>query len=236
MVDVKVLIIDSDPEFCQKVAQLFGQSGADVKIETSGQQGLMQFYEWRPDLVILDISMAQSDDWEVCGLLCSISDSPVIILSSIRDDDMLVRALDMGAADFLTKPFNLDILPARARAALRNTNNNHAGQHSWSYQDSRIGIDLGRRRVLVDGKPVGLTKTEYRLLAYLLRNAGQVLSIDRILENVWGTGYRDSSASVHVYISRLRKKLEADPQRPRYLQTEYGLGYRFETRKNGNAH
>ncbi len=101
-------------------------------------------------------------------------------------------------------------------------------QWRLSYQDDHITIDLSKQRVLVDGKPVGLTKTEYRLMGYLLRNAGRVLSIDQILKNVWGTGYQDSSATVHVYVSRLRKKMEREPQKPRYLLSEYGRGYRFE--------
>ncbi len=225
---VKVLIIDDVPEYYQKVAQLFDQAGAEAEVETNRQQALKQFYEWRPDLVILDISMAQSNDWEVCRLLCNISNSPVIVLSSIRNNDVLVRALELGAADYLTKPFSSDIMLARARVALRKANNNHSWRQSLSYQDKHIGIDLGRRQVIVDGEPVHLTKTEYRLLAFLLHNAGQVLSINQILHNVWGTGYREGTASVHVYVSRLRKKIEKDPQKPRYLLSEYGRGYRFE--------
>ena len=228
MEGVKILIIDDAPDYYQKVTQLFGQAGAEVKVEINRRQGLKHFYQWRPDLVILDISKAQSNDWEVCRLLCSITDSPVIVLSSISNNDVLVQALAMGAADYLTKPFSSDIMLARAGVALRNANNNHSRRQSLSYQDKHIGIDLGRRRVIVDGEPVHLTKTEYRLLAYLLRNAGRVISINQILQNVWGTGCRESTASVHVYVSRLRKKIEKEPQKPRYLLSEYGRGYRFK--------
>jgi len=236
MIGVKVLIIDGDPEYYQKEVQLFRQAHAIVEVDNSGQNGLKRFYEWRPDLVILDISITQSDGWELCSLLCGISDTPVIVISSIRDDDMAVRAMQMGAGDFLVKPFRPHILLVRSQAVLRRTNHKHERQHSWTFQDSHISIDLDRRRVFADGEQVHLTKTEYRLLVYLLHNAGQVLSTNRILENVWGPGYNNRTASVYVYISRLRHKLERDPRQPRYLHTEHGIGYWFDTRKNVNAH
>ncbi|MDH4209404.1 MAG: response regulator transcription factor, partial [Anaerolineae bacterium] len=146
-------------------------------------------------------------------------------------DEDIVRGLEYGADDYLTKPFSIKVLVARARAALRRAALPPPEQeHPIVYADDYLAVDLGQRRVTVGGEAVKLTPTEYRLLAYLVENAGQVLTSQQILQAVWGWEYQDELDYVRVYIWHLRQKLERDPKKPSYIQTEMGVGYRFEKR------
>jgi two-component system KDP operon response regulator KdpE len=151
------------------------------------------------------------------------------MLTAIRDDDAVVRALDMGAVDFVNKPFSPKVLLARARAALRlPASVPEPPAETTGYEDGYLVVDTDARRVYVKATRLSLTKTEYELLTYLVANRGQVLTFEQILDQVWGAGYSRSTDYVHVYVSRLRRKIEEDPRQPRYLLTERGVGYRFE--------
>jgi two-component system KDP operon response regulator KdpE len=171
--------------------------------------------------------MPYADGWETCRQIRKLADTPIIMLTAIKDENAEVRALDMGAVDFVTKPFSPKVLLARARVALRQPVTGEQETAS-GYQDDYLTVDIVRRRVLVKGKPLKLTKTEFELLVYLADNEGWVSTFEQILDNVWGAGYEDNPDYVHVYVSRLRQKIEADPRQPRYLLSERGVGYRFE--------
>ena len=222
----KILVIDDDFYVRQLVKTAFAQEGAEVFVAADGQEGLRQFYKHQPDLVVIDLMMPEMDGWEASQRMLDMSDVPIIMLTSLHTDEDMIRGLDQGAIDYVTKPFSPKVLIARAKAALR-----HAPARTTQppvFQDEHLTIDLREQRVLVGGEPAKLTKTEYKLLTYLLRNAGRVLTFQQILEHVWGWEYLESIEYVHVYVSRLRQKLEENPKSPRYLITEYGLGYRFQ--------
>ncbi len=223
----KILVIDDDFHISQLVKATFVEQGADVVTAVDGQDGLRQFYTHKPDLVIIDLMMPEMDGWETTERILELADVPIIMLTSLRDDADVIQGLDQGAVDFITKPFSPKVLAGRARAALRFASSPRQIEPN-NFQDERLLIDLDHTRVLVDGEPVKLTKTEFKVLAYLVQNAGRVLTFQQILEQVWGWEYQDSIEYVHVYVSRLRQKLEENPKEPRYLMTEYGLGYRFE--------
>ena len=224
----KVLLVDDDPDLLRLLEQSFSKAGAEVHTAPDGQEGLRRFHACRPDLVVLDIMMPELNGWQACSRIRDTSDVPIIMLSVQGAEDDVVRGLQCGAVDYVAKPFSVPVLLARARAALREAAPASGTGTNGFYDDGRLSIDVGRRRVMVHGALVDLTATEYRLLVELFRNAGRVLTYDQILEAVWGREYRDSPHYVHIYVYRLRQRLEEDPGQPRYLQTEHGMGYRFE--------
>ena len=223
----KVLLVDDDVYIREVVRRVFVRVGADVTVASDGQEGLQKFFEAQPDLVILDIMMPNMDGWETCRQIRLTSDTPVVLLTSLSSDDEIVRGLEAGADDFVSKPFKPDVLLARSRAVLRRAKPSSVSEAVKQYQDQHLFVDMENRRVLAGSHRISLTPTEYRLLVYMLRNAGRVLSFTQILENVWGDEYRDSPNYVHVYISHLRQKLEKDPRDPKYFVSEHGTGYRF---------
>jgi len=226
----RVLIIDDDPGSRKLMELVFARAGAEVHTASDGQEGLRQFRRVDPHLILLDVMMPTLDGWHTCAELCRLSNVPIIFVTVLQREEDIVRGFECGAVDYVTKPFSAKVLLARARAALR-TMDASAGEHRMAlYNDGYLNVDLEARRVLVGGEPVQLTATEYRLLAYLLDNAGRVLTYEQILEHVWGWDCHGSAEYVHVYVWHLRQKLEQDPSCPTYLLTERGVGYRFEAR------
>jgi DNA-binding response OmpR family regulator len=230
MENKKILVIDDDVNLSQMIKFTFSRAGALVYTAVDGREGLHRFYEHRPDLVILDVRMPDVDGWETCRQMRMFSNVPVIMLTTLNKDEEIIRGLDCGADDFVSKPFSREVLLARARALLRRTEAPFELDGQATYSDDYLVVNLEKRRVLVQGQMVQLTATEFRLLSYLLQNAGQVLTYRTILDKVWGWEYQDSVDYVHVYLSHLRRKIEEDPRNPRYLLTERGVGYRFEKR------
>lgn len=228
MEDKKILVIDDDLNLGQAIKLTFARVGAEVFTAVDGRDGLRQFYEHRPDLVILDVRMPDIDGWETCRQIRLLSNVPIIMLTTMDKDEDVLRGFDFGADDFVTKPFSREVLLARARAVLRRVELLNEASDQSAYNDGHLNIDLRKRRVMVNGEQAQLTATEFRLLSYLLQNAGQILTYQNILDKVWGWEYQDSIDYVHVYISHLRKKLEPDPRNPQYVLTERGIGYRFE--------
>ena len=224
----RVLVIDDDPNLRQLLERIFSQGGAQVCVASGGGEGLRQFYLQRPDLVVLDVMLPDMDGWEVCRRIRQLSNVPIMFLSALGGERDIVRGLDLGAVDYVVKPFSPQVLLARARASLRQAELASGAGKPPTYQDDYLTIDLERRQVWVHGEPVKLTATEYRLLAYLVQNAGLVLTFEQILEQVWGWEYRESVDYVHVYTWHLRQKLEVDPRHPRYVLTEHGACYRFQ--------
>ncbi|MFC2037762.1 response regulator transcription factor [Chloroflexota bacterium] len=222
----KILIIDDDVDLIRLLEQVFSQEGAQVYTAFDGRDGLRLFQAHRPDLVILDVMMPVMDGWQTCSRICEISDVPVIMLTVSGKEADVVQGLDMGAVDYVTKPFSVKILLARVRSLLRGTA--PSVEKPVTYDDGYLQIDLTRQQVSVAGETLELTRTEYRVLACLFQNADRVLAQRQILEQVWGREYRDSVEYVHVHVYRLRQKLEPDPRQPRYLVTRRGAGYCFE--------
>jgi two-component system KDP operon response regulator KdpE len=224
----RILIVDDDLHLLDLMTHIFGRRQARVYTAADGAEGLRQFYAHRPDLVLLDLMMPNVDGWQVCRQIRQRSGVPVIMLSALDRNEHVVRGLDCGADDYITKPFSMEVLLARIRAALRRSALTNPAEQYRPFSDDHLTVDLERRRVLAGGEPVRLSPTEYGLLAYLVEHADQAVTFRRILEAVWGSAYHDCVDHVYVYISRLRQKLEPDPANPRYLLTEHGVGYRFE--------
>ena len=227
----KFLVVDDDIIMRQLVEYILCRSGGEIVTANDGLEGLKMFETHQPDMVILDISMPNMTGWEVCQHIRQSSDVPIIMLTSLGHEKDVIRGFNEGADDYITKPFNGNILRARIQALLRRAEIPKDTQKLNIYSDDYLTIDLSQRRVLVDGKPVKLTGTEHRLLAYLIQNAGKILPFHKILENVWSYEYREKTDYVHVYMWHLRKKLERNPKSPKYLITEHGIGYRFEKAK-----
>jgi DNA-binding response OmpR family regulator len=226
--DKKILIIDDNQNLSEMLKLVFVEEGAQVEKAANGIEGLQRFYSQQPDLVLLDVVMPEMDGWETCRLIRLLAFTPIIMLTTLDNDQDIVRGLENGADDFLTKPFSPEVLKARVAAVFRRTNINPDSQGVGSiYQDDYLTLDLENHRVMADNKTIKLSATEYKLLSFLFSNANRILRYDQILENVWGYEYRTSVDYVHVYISHLRRKMEKDPRNPRYFQTEHGVGYRF---------
>lgn len=231
MIGKKVLIIDDDADVRRINEKVFRNVGAVVMVAANGSEGIRNFFLEKPDLVITDIMMPEMDGLEVCRRIRQVSSAPVIMLTALNSEEEIIAGLDSGADDFISKPFSPDILVARARALLRRFEMPRDTNAHQYYSDGYLTIDLEKRIILVRGDPIKLTRTEYNLLAYLLQNAGWIRTFDQILENVWGPAYQGSLDYVHVYISNLRKKIELDPKKPTYLESEHGVGYRFNKAK-----
>jgi DNA-binding response OmpR family regulator len=243
MIDQTVLIIDDDADLLQLASLVFKKAGAQVVTAHDGLDGISKFFMHHPNLIILDVMMPGSNGFDVCQRIRQVSDDPLIMLTSLNREQDMLQGLAAGADDFLSKPFNPEILLARAQTVLRraqrsnghNGSNGHKGQNghngnsaSFSYNDGYLSIDLEKHEVLIHGKRIKLTPVEFRLLVYLARNAGKLLTFEKILVNVWGNEYRGSMEHVHVYISHLRKKVEEDARNPLYIMTIHGMGYIFE--------
>lgn len=222
----KILIVDDAPDLTEFLAHILGEEGYEVAVANAAQAGLVQAHRFRPDLVLLDVMMPVIDGWEMLGCLREFTDIPVIMLTAIDDTDHKVHGLDMGADDYITKPFEIKELKARIRAVLRRVEGPPADQSSsLSLDEGRLVVDLSSPTVIRQGVEVSLTPIEYKLLLFLARNAGRVLTYEQILEHVWGPGYENSLGNVKVYVRRLRKKIEADSSQPHYIQTRWGVGY-----------
>lgn len=225
-----VLIIDDDVNLCQTIQMLCSTEGATVHFATDGRKGLQKFYEVQPDVVLLDIRMPDVDGWETCHHIRLISEVPVIMLTTLDQDREIVRGFEGGADDYVTKPFSNAVLLARINAQLRRRSQptpEPEAQPVDGYADEYLQIDLDNHQVTVQGEAVKLTITEFELLTYLVNHPGKLLKYESILGNVWGVSGLRNKDYVHIYLSHLRKKLEADPKNPRYLVTEYGMGVRF---------
>jgi two-component system KDP operon response regulator KdpE len=229
-----VLVMDDEPETLKYVGMNLKSRGYKVITARDGTEGLKLLEENIVDLVLLDITMPGPDGFQVCKHIRQISSVPIIMLSALGREQDKVSALDLGADDYLTKPFGVEELVARVRAALRRGQRYmRAGEKK--YQFGKIEVDLSERSVVKEGKSVKLTPIEFSLLALLIQNSGKVLTHRAILQSVWGGEYGEEKEYVWAYIRRLRSKLEADPDKPQFLLTEPYVGYRFHTITPGNS-
>ena len=233
----QILVIDASHDFLIIAEAALSAFGGQVLKAASGYDGLRQFFFHQPDLVILDLMMPNMSGWEVCQRIRQVSEVPIIILTALNSAQDTVDGLDCGADDVLIKPVSPSVLRAHVRAILRRAYSYRLPKPTatHTYLDDHLQIDVTKRTVRIQGEPVKLSALENKLLAFLFRHAGQVLTFERILEQVWGQGYQDSIQYVHNYVSRLRQKLEPDPGRPIYLLTEHGVGYRFEPHESART-
>ena len=221
----QILIIDDDAGLVKLMKLVFEGKGAEVATATGGEEGLRLLWQRRPDLVILDIMMPQMNGWEVCRRIRELSDVPLIFLTALQQEEDIVRGLSLGADDYVGKPMKPAVLLARANALLRRRTPQHP--QDLAFDDGYLCVDLEKKRVEIEGRPVKLTRTEFALLNLLVRNAGRITPMDQIRQRVWGGTGQVSPQTIHVFISQLRKKIEPDPGEPRYIISEYGMGYRF---------
>jgi DNA-binding response OmpR family regulator len=225
--DRKILVVDDEERMVRFIRLNLEHDGFRVIEAFNGNQAINKARSNLPDLVLLDVMMPDLDGFEVLRVLREVSSVPVIMLTAKGEEEDRVRGLELGADDYITKPFSPRELVSRVRAVLRRTETATSTTHGLIEVDDRLKIDFDRREVWVDGKLVKLRPTEYRLLYHLVQNAGWVITHDQLLAKVWGYEYRDEPHYVRLYINYLRKKLEEDPTNPKYILTERGIGYRF---------
>jgi two-component system KDP operon response regulator KdpE len=223
----RVLIVDDEPRMIRFIRMNLEHDGFDVVEAANGLLALNQVRDTLPDLVLLDVSMPELDGFETLRLLREISQVPVIMLTARGEEEDKVRGLELGADDYVTKPFGPRELVSRVRAVLRRTEAPAPQETSQIKVDERLSMNLDRREVLVNGQQVKLRPTEFRLLYHLVQNAGWVVPHDQLLAKVWGYEYREETHYLRLYINYLRQKLEEDPAHPRYILTERGVGYKF---------
>ncbi len=223
-----VLVVDDEQPLRHFMRRNLEVRGFNVLTAANGLEALAFFQKHNVDLVILDIMMPHMDGLETTRRIRQQSQVPIIILSALGEEADKIQALDLGADDYLTKPFGVGELLARVRAVLRRAQWAQPAQpFAGRLVYGEITLDMERHTVTLRGEPVPMTPTEFNLLAYLMSNAGKVLPHHSILQHVWGPEYHTETEYLRVYIGRLRQKLEDDPAHPRYLHTERGVGYRF---------
>jgi two-component system KDP operon response regulator KdpE len=222
-----ILVVDDDPRLLRLVRVNLEKAGFAVSTATSGSAALDQLDSQPPDLIVLDITMPGLDGFTLTQRIREISNVPIIILTAMGEQTHKVRGLEIGADDYMTKPFDPDELVARVRALLRRAQAAGGAETLHTLQAGDLKIDFVRHRVERSGEPVKLTPTEYKLLQQLAGQAGKVISHGELLSKVWGPEYRDETGYLWVYIRALRQKLEDDPSNPRYIISEPGFGYRF---------
>jgi two-component system KDP operon response regulator KdpE len=220
-----VLIVDDEPQIRRLLTITLEANGYRVLSALTGREGLILAAQHRPDLVILDIGLPDLSGQEVLRQLREWSQTPVIVLSVLDDEKGKVAALDAGADDYVTKPFNSDELLARLRAALRHSAKDKVDEPVFHAGD--LVVDLVNRNVTRKGQVIKLTVTEYALLRLFIQHAGKVLTHRHILQSVWGANHEEHTHYLRVYMTRLREKLEADPANPKLIITESGIGYRL---------
>ena len=219
----RVLVVDDDPRILRALQMKLRSEGYEVDTATTAEEARTAAAAHPPEAVILDVLLPDGRGTDVCRELREWSTASILILSAVGDEAEKIAALDAGADDFVTKPFSVDELLARLRAALRRA----APTRAPVLAVGQVRIDLEKRLVTADGRPLALTPTEYRLLRLLAENEGKLMTHPTILREVWGPAYQEESNYLHVYVSQLRRKIEPDPARPRYLLTVPGVGYRL---------
>jgi len=223
----KILVVDDEERMLRFIRLNLEHDGFLVTEALKGHEALDKMRTEMPDLILLDVMLPDIDGFEVLKMIREISSTPVIMLTAKGEEDDRVRGLELGADDYMTKPFSPRELVSRVKAVLRRVEFESGGDESVIEVDDRLKIDFNRREVFVEGELIKLRPTEYRLLYHLVQNAGWVLTYDQILSRVWGYEYRDEPHYVRLYINYLRQKLEKDPSNPKYILTERGVGYRF---------
>ena len=223
-----VLVVDDEPRMIRFIRMNLELEGYQVIEARNGVQALEQARQHLPDLIIMDVMMPELDGFETLRLMREISTVPVILLTVKGDEEDRIRGLELGADDYITKPFSPRELNSRVNAVLRRAEWPSPPPRTVLKVDDRLSVDFNRHQAIVDGERVDLRPTEYRLLSHLIQNAGWVVPHDTLLAKVWGYEYRDETHYLRLYINYLRKKIEKDAANPEYILTERGVGYRFK--------
>ncbi len=231
----RILVVDDERRMVGFIRLNLEQDGFEVIEAFNGSEALDRLRDSLPDLILLDVMMPDIDGFVVLRTIREISQVPVIMLTAKSEENDKVKGLELGADDYVTKPFSPRELVSRVKAVLRRGSTFEEDEEGVIEVDERLKIDFGRREVWVDNEMVKLRPTEYRLLYHLVQNSGWVLTHDQILTKVWGYEYRDEPHYVRLYINYLRKKIEKDPSNPVYILTERGVGYRFVDYKREDA-
>src|SRR5829696_2022359 len=226
--NINVLVVDDEKPLRDFVRRNLEVRGYKVLTASNGLEALAIFKNENIQLVIMDIMMPHMDGLEATRRIRQASHLPIIILTAMGEEADKVRAFDMGADDYLTKPFGVGELLGRIKAVLRRADWSEPVDDEERIVRGDIEVDVGLHRVKVRGEAIDITPTEFNLLVYLMKNAGKTLHHRAILQHVWGTEYGDEAEYLRVYIGKLRQKIEAEPLHPRYLHTEHGIGYRFD--------
>jgi two-component system, OmpR family, KDP operon response regulator KdpE len=223
MTGARVLVVDDEPQILRALQLKLRTAGYAVETAATAEEALMKAAMRPPEAIILDLLLPDGSGTEVCRELRTWSRVPIVVLSAVGEESEKIAALDAGADDYVTKPFSGDELLARVRAQLRRS----APVSRPVLEIGELRIDLEKRLVTMNGEPVSLTPIEYDLLRLFASNEGKLLTHPTILREIWGPAYGDESNYLHVYVSHLRRKIEPDPARPRYLLTQPGVGYRL---------
>jgi len=232
MSSATILVVDDEPQIRRVMRATLASKGYEITEARSGEEALEKLRGQQPNLVILDVNMPGIGGLEACREIRERSDVPIIMLTVRNGERDKVQALDAGADDYVVKPFGIEELLARIRAALRRTN---ASDPLPPVNSPDLQIDFESRKVLVRGQPVRLTPKEFGLMRQLVANAGKPISHRSLLQAVWGPDYGEETEYLRVFINQLRKKIELDPKNPRYIRTEPWIGYRFELPATGAA-
>ncbi len=222
----KILVVDDEPQITRVLRHSLSAHRYDVRTAADGLSAIDTFNDWHPDLIITDLQMPEMDGIAFCREIRKISQIPIIVLSVRGEERTKVEALDAGADDYVTKPFGIDELLARVRAALRRLPESH-DETETKLQDGDFSIDLATREIAVAGSLVHLTPKEFDLLVFLFRNRGKVVTHRAILTAIWGGNSTEQTEYLRVFVGQIRKKIETDPSQPRYIKTEPWVGYRF---------
>jgi Response regulators consisting of a CheY-like receiver domain and a winged-helix DNA-binding domain len=225
-----ILIADDDPQLLRLMARNLQFEGYKVLTASDGRTALDLAETDKPDLMLLDVMMPKLDGFTLTQRIREFTNAPIIIVTARGQDEDKIRGLDLGADDYLTKPFNVDELLARSRAVLRRSQFMAVDQTLNNATFGEISIDYEQHSVKRNGEEIPLTPVEYRLLSYMTQNVGRILTQDSLLEHVWGAEYVGESHMLQVNINRLRRKVEPDPTQPRYILTKVGVGYMFANR------
>jgi DNA-binding response OmpR family regulator len=223
----RILVVDDEQRMARFIRLNLEHDGFIVEEAYNGMEAINRLRDVMPDLVMLDVMMPDIDGFEVLRMIREFSQVPVIMLTAKGEEDDKVKGLELGADDYVTKPFSPRELVVRAKAVIRRTEASGQSRHDVIEVDDRLKLDFDKREVWVEDELVKLRPTEYRLLFHLVQNAGWVQTYDQLLAKVWGYEYRDETHYVRLYINYLRQKLEENPSEPKYILTERGVGYRF---------
>ena len=224
----RILVVDDEPQITRVLRRSLTSHGYDVRVAAEGLAALQTFGDWPPDLVVTDLSMPGTDGLQLCRNLRAISQVPIIVLSVRGEEKTKVQALDSGADDYVTKPFGMDELLARIRAALRRAAAAKTEEAAPVLEVGDFRVDLENRSVAVKGSQVYLTPKEYDLMVYLVSHPGKVLTHRTLLTSIWGGESAEQTEYLRVFVGQLRKKVEPEPAAPRYILTEPWIGYRFD--------
>ncbi len=230
----RILVVDDEPPIQRTLRRNLMMGGYEVLVATNGKQAVEMARLHQPDLILLDLCMpGELDGLDVCVQVRGFTETPIIVLSAVTEEKQKIKALDSGADDYLTKPFSNDELQARVRACLRRSTVKETGNERepdvLASEDGYLFMDVSRRLVRAGAQEVRLTPTEFELLRQLMLYAGKVLTHRSLLRTVWGPEYGEEADYLRVYVRQLRRKVEAEPSRPRYILTEPGIGYVFRS-------